>query len=641
MKEFINGSKQPASETIKIASVDRDGNEGAMVEWKVSHSSGDMVYLKHNYDTADEARFIYRGMTRARYAELGGYATASTPILPEDESGPFKKPTIDSPLRPNVSEKQATAPDEEKTNIPFTVQEARNLLNYTDIGEEDDEEWMNEPESLVFTNEIIELSKIHGQDEVIKLSDEIRTDYDEAMNHVNFKPGNYPMGKSVSWSMEAIAEQSYLAKNPEAAKSRGYVVADKLSDPFDPKNRAAKVREMSSRQIGFEFQNAITTAAHEAVKGLSYEDRVSAEGIQKQVDAKRTIVRAAVQRDGKREMLEKLVNASKGPLSPEISHTIGELLRLEKVAKKGYERTSGHELPKTFAEVRSLPGHSIESLLDKTGDLSAPTKNWYSTSLDELISNRLRNNSFRDKRFMSDVENIIAYERDIHGFSIKLHNENPYRNQRGVLHSHIGWTQHDSKEFIRSRVEKEPKETADSRFYLNPPVENMVAIYKEIFGRAEAQGLKFQAKVLDFDLRGRGQRKTVEDQREKAEKWSKNPSLRNDPMVFYGFLESKERLYEIIKDVYISNEQVFKGRELGFAPYELAPGFGVGEEPRELSGRESLSSFLESILASVTRNSDWKQGKTPADRKKRFAGAFRKKISDEKLPINPDNIAFR
>lgn len=242
---------------------------------------------------------------------------------------------------------------------------------------------------------------------------------------------------------------------------------------------------------------------------------------------------------------------------------------------------------------------------------------------------------------MTDIDKIISYEKDIYDFSMRLHNENPYKDERQVLHSHAIWTQHDSKGFIKSRVENKTTDAPDSRFYLNPPIANTMAIYKEIFERAEAEGLRFKAKVFDFDLRARGNRITTEAQREKAEKWSDKPSLRNDPMVFYGFADSKERLYEIIKDVYSSNEEIFKGRELGFAPYELAPGFGVGEEPKELSGRESLSSLLEGILSDVTHDSDWANGKHSYQRKRQFAQAFRKKINDDNLPVNPDNIAFR
>lgn len=621
MKESFKPNKQQLPDKMKLATADQDGTE-VMEEWEVSHSSGDMVYLKHRYDSGDDARFVYRGMSRARYNELTGDAFSG------GASSEANTQSANNASNENGKNKESL------TLEPFTVPEARVLLTYADIGEEGDPDWMSDPEALELTNELIELSHKYGRQEVMKLSQAVRKEYQSYRDRLNFTPGENSVESSISWSMEAIARQSYAANNPGRIPE-----ITKPGNPFDRKNRKLKIHEMSSEHLGWEFQTAMASAGKNAVNVLPEEEWATENGNRARVRGQDEFIDKVVDEKATNELIKQLIGANKGGLTIDVMISLGEVLKSSVRDSKKRENLAHTELPEMFEEMRHLKGHSIEDLLDKVGDIQGAGK-WYGTAIDAYIEHMRDNTSMKDARFVANIDNIVNYDAELREFTLKHHNENIYADRRKAVHDHVLWVQHDSKAFIKSRVEGRTTDVADSRFYLNPPLKNMIPIYKEIYERAESEGLRFRAKVFDFDLR-RGERKTSALQRERAKMWSDKPRLRNDPMVFYGFHESKQRLYEIIKEVYEEHEEVFQGRELGFAPYEIAPGFGVGEEPIEPTGKESLSSFLKSLLSRVSTDGSWNKGKDPESRKRIFAESFREMIKKNNYPVNPDNIAFR
>lgn len=308
---------------------------------------------------------------------------------------------------------------------------------------------------------------------------------------------------------------------------------------------------------------------------------------------------------------------------PEVTEPIKPVVAHESTHEVAAEGHDSLNLPATFNEIRHMPGHSIEDFVANLPDITDLniTKGGL-TRLSSTVSeatSRIFELPNEDREFIDDADNIKRYKADLALFTQKVRQENSYPNQRSAVIDQIGWVQHDSKAFVRGRVEEKTTDIATSRFYLNPQLSSTLDIYREIFDTAESAGLKFRGKVLNFDFVGE--------------------TSRRDPIVFYAFDESKEQLYQIIKEAYERHQSEFDSRQLGFAPFEVASGFGVGEEPIELSGQESLSSYVESNLEKVYRNKEWERGNTPEERKRLFAAAFRRQVRNK--PINPDNIAFR
>lgn len=293
-------------------------------------------------------------------------------------------------------------------------------------------------------------------------------------------------------------------------------------------------------------------------------------------------------------------------------------------------------LPKTFGEIRTMPGHSIEDFLATLPDVG-------NEAAKRATTPDYNGKNDKDQLFWADPANIEKYDQEMIKLTGELIRENPHQKTHSVTRSTPGWRYHDSKMLVHDKVEKASTDEATASIYLNPPMENMAAIYRQIFEKAEAEGLRFQARVFDPDLSGKSQGHG-ENRLEAAQKWAKNPSYRTDHMVFYGFPESTEKLYTIVKEAYESNSDVFAGRELGFGPYKVAPGFGVGEGLSKAPGRQVHSKILAYSIAAVEKTKVWSVGNTPAERKQIFAKVFRDMLSNAragKVIINPDNIAFR
>ena len=181
------------------------------------------------------------------------------------------------------------------------------------------------------------------------------------------------------------------------------------------------------------------------------------------------------------------------------------------------------------------------------------------------------------------------------------------------------WIQHNSLEFLRENG-KTLNKYPTVRIYLNPQLQDSLDIYKKIFAKATRERLRFQAKIMAPS----GYTKHLVDKTVDycAGLAAGRLETRRDPIVFYGFEESKDKLLRIVEEVYFQYESAFEGRETGAIPLAIAPGFAVGENPVGLDGEESLTDHRQRVI----KEADY-------DAKK-----FR--MNAASWNINPDNIAF-
>lgn len=288
--------------------------------------------------------------------------------------------------------------------------------------------------------------------------------------------------------------------------------------------------------------------------------------------------------------------------------------------------------PKSFEEASRIEGHSIEDFV-KTIDFEVT--NGVNDALDRNYTSGLSNS---DEVFLADKESVVSYDKQLQDFAAELVRSNPYQSERRVQSQQNGWLQLDSSSYVKSRVEDESADPVVARLYLNPNLGNVMPIYQEIFKKAEAKGLRFKSKVLDYELRN-----VPAEKRDQAlDYYSQKTTKRSDPIVFYAFEDSKDELLEITNEVYEKYSVAFEGQVTASFPLEVAQGYAIGAEPDGLSGSESLSSHrreaLRRLIDRLTTLPKWSE-LTNEQKQKAVAANFRKLIAD-KQSINPDNIAF-
>jgi hypothetical protein len=309
----------------------------------------------------------------------------------------------------------------------------------------------------------------------------------------------------------------------------------------------------------------------------------------------------------------------------------GTALRLMERSMDTTEKDT--QLPRSFQEAEQLRGHSIEDFV-KTIDFDASTDGVW----EALHRNYTVNLSDNETAFLSDRDNIVRHEKQLLDFARELIKSNPHQSERRVQLQQAGWLQLDSRDLIKSRIEDKSTDPVVARLYLNPELGSVMPIYRELFKRAEARGLRFKSKVLDYEIRNR----PAEKQDQLLDYHSKETKKRSDPIVFYAFEDSKDELFEIVNDVYREYPSKFKGQATAAFPLEIAEGYAVGAEPEGLSGTESLSSHrVDVINRLIKRLSDLpKWSKLTNEQKQRAVAVnFRRLIAD-KQHINADNIAF-
>lgn len=280
---------------------------------------------------------------------------------------------------------------------------------------------------------------------------------------------------------------------------------------------------------------------------------------------------------------------------PVIAHTALDSI----IAKPELE--PGLNLPRSFEEARSTGIHTYEDFLVRS-DYSENDPNdvdFYSSDALRQHMERLHNLSDKYKQ----------YARGNIGIEKKLAS----RNDGGL------WVEHHSLALVR---EKSTQDNAVARIYLNPKLQDSFDVYQEIFLEANKQGLRFQSKILDPSWYGtKGINETALDSRSSAQ------HQRRDPIVFYGFEESKDQLLVIVEDVYKKHASSFTGRETGAVPMPLAPGLAVGDHvtSKDDTGmKESLTTNRGNVFDRMPKDLSSEEQ--------------RKYLLDNR--INPDNIAF-
>lgn len=260
------------------------------------------------------------------------------------------------------------------------------------------------------------------------------------------------------------------------------------------------------------------------------------------------------------------------------------------------------ELPRSFDEARKMSGNSIEEVL---GRLNTDTS---------------VNNPDDVEFYKTGVRRHIE---ELYAFSDKYRQRYGGGDQRKEKmladECSLLWIQHNSLKFLQENG-KNPNKYPTVRIYLNPQLRDSLDIYKKIFAKATREGLRFQAKIMapsGYTKRLVG--KVVDYCARLA---AGRPETRRDPIVFYGFEESKDKLLRIVEEVYSQYESAFEGRETGAIPLAIAPGFAVGENPVGLDGEESLTDHRQRVI---------KEAGYDAEKFRMNAASWN---------INPDNIAF-
>lgn len=264
------------------------------------------------------------------------------------------------------------------------------------------------------------------------------------------------------------------------------------------------------------------------------------------------------------------------------------------------ERYAG--LPQSFDEARKMPGNSIEEVLGR------------------LDTDTSVNNPDDVEFYKTGVRRHIE---ELYAFSDKYRQRYGGGNQikeRMLAHAcSLLWIQHNSLKFLQENG-KNPNKYPTVRIYLNPQLQYSLDIYKKIFAKATREGLRFQAKIMAPSGYTKHLVGKVVDYC--AELATGRLETRRDPIVFYGFEESKDKLLRIIEEVYFQHESAFEGRETGAIPLAIAPGFAVGENPVGLDGEESLTDHRQRVIKAANYDA------------KKF------RMNAASWNINPDNIAF-
>ena len=260
------------------------------------------------------------------------------------------------------------------------------------------------------------------------------------------------------------------------------------------------------------------------------------------------------------------------------------------------------ELPQSFDEARRMSGNSIEEVL---GRLDTDTS-----------VNNPDDVEFYKTGVRRHIEGLYAFSDE---YRRRYGGGNQIKEKMLADECSLLWVQHNSLKFLQENG-KNPNKYPTVRIYLNPQLRDSLAIYKKIFAKATREGLRFQAKIMAPS----GYAKHLVD---KAVDYyaglaAGRLETRRDPIVFYGFEESKDKLLRIVEEVYSQYERAFEGRETGAIPLAIAPGFAVGENPVGLDGEESLTDHRQRVI----KEADYDANK------------FR--MNAASWNINPDNIAF-
>ncbi len=156
---------------------------------------------------------------------------------------------------------------------------------------------------------------------------------------------------------------------------------------------------------------------------------------------------------------------------------------------------------------------------------------------------------------------------------------------------------------------RQQKPETQMRIYLNPPAEALPLLARAFIDTAQAEGVPFYFKLIDFSQKG-GQLPEVLN--------------RSDRMVFYTDRETAARVIRILQKLQGEHPEWFEGRELPALTAKIAEGIGIAEEPTKdqhqrfsylgkdkTSFNEVRARFLSDVWIGATRevillNRDWR-----------------------------------
>lgn len=188
---------------------------------------------------------------------------------------------------------------------------------------------------------------------------------------------------------------------------------------------------------------------------------------------------------------------------------------------------------------------------------------------------------------------------------------------------------------------------ADTRFYLNPRMSDAVDILEQILSEANRRGLSAGGKINHENPRvyARAYRRN-KPKYESGQMDVRKLDIRTDNVVLYC-TDSKDRdeFLDIVRKVYAANASSFTERSCPKAPFRVADGFAVGEEPR---GGESLNDVVADALCDAMLEVDRKTWVQVGGRASDVSDAVWLSEVKKVLPsiygqkgISKTNIAFR
>lgn len=297
------------------------------------------------------------------------------------------------------------------------------------------------------------------------------------------------------------------------------------------------------------------------------------------------------------------------------------------------------DIPATFAEIYDMKGNSIEDFLAKLPDVG-------NGEASRALAPNYYGKNRKDQQFWNNPAAIEIYDQEMIKLTGELKRQNPFEKELSAVENKGGWRrQYNSRAYIQDRLDKDKGQAEESSvsMYLNAPLESVPMIFRQVVEKADANGIRFYAKVFDPDLSGKSSRASMSRQ-ERAKQWAASPSYRKDHITFYGFSDTTEQLYTIIKEVYEANASVFEDRTSMNGPYKVAPGFSVGEGTAKSKGGSIHSKLLIKAMDGIDKIMLGCKHLSPDERKREFAESFRKVVVQEAgrgQLINPDNLAFR
>jgi hypothetical protein len=196
--------------------------------------------------------------------------------------------------------------------------------------------------------------------------------------------------------------------------------------------------------------------------------------------------------------------------------------------------------------------------------------------------------------------------------------------QREIMGGFVHWS---SQQYVERKISGDrPKMT--HRIYLNPKPQESVKVFRDVVHAIEASGLAAKAKIYDrtFDS---GPMKAYDSNEDKF-------SVRGDGIVIYGTDDEAEALLKLVERQYDTHEAAFEGRGLSSVPLEIAPGFGIGDEPKKAGS--SLTSHRADVIETVLGKVRGSGIDDLYAQQMLFQRVWR--IEAQKEGINPDNLAF-